>query len=305
MEDNESTPLVLMWWNTSLSPVAKPRKNPADKAYVVAAVGEMFRTLRADVFALGEVCSQDLRDIHAAIGVPNVSLHDATAYQGKAQFDTGVLYNRNRLAVATTRSVLDSYGTTTLKLGERLTLRSQDAAREIHLFISHWPRRLFCHETDHKRIEIGTALRRELDRIRRSVTPPEFIVLMGDYNDDPYSPSLAHHLLATRDRELAQKNNKFLYNPFWRLLGESAPFVSGRVGRGICGTYYYSGGEHGRWHTFDQIMFSSAFLGNGPLILNEEKCQIVRSESIESRMRSTDVFDHLPVMSVIDVRRTT
>ena len=306
MEGVESQPLVLMWWNTSLSPLGRPRDPPADKAYVVTAISEMFRTFRVDIFALGEVCSQDLREVHAAIGVPNVSLHDATTLHGKPQFDIGVLYNRNRLAIDDTLSVLDSYGKTTLKLGERLTLASQDADCAIHLFISHWPSWLHCHETHHRRTEIGTALRRALDNIRRSATPTEFIVLMGDYNDDPCSPSLAHHLLATRDRELARTNNNFLYNPFWRLLGESAPFASGDVGRGICGTYYYSSGEHSRWHTFDQIMFSSAFLGDGPLILNEERCVIVRNNTMESRVRrSADVLDHLPVMSVIDVRRAT
>ena len=271
---------------------------------MAAAVADMFRTLRVDVFALGEVCSEDLRDIHAAIGVPSISLHDATVLEGKPHFDTGVLFNRNRLAVGSTGSVLDSFGKTTLKLGERVTFLSQDAEQDIHLFISHWPSWLHCHEMDHKRTEIGAALRRALDEVRVSDAPMEFIVLMGDYNDDPCSPSLAHHLLATRDRELARGSNRFLYNPFWRLLGESAPFVI-EGGRGICGTYFYSGGDHSHWHTFDQIMFSSAFLGDGPLVLNEEGCQIVRSDSIECKIRlSKSVFDHLPVMGVIDVRRT-
>jgi hypothetical protein len=129
---------------------------------------------------------------------------------------------------------------------------------------------------------------------------------MGDYNDDPYSPSLAQHLLATRDRELVRKNDSYLYNPFWRMLGESAPFNHGNESKSICGTYYYSSGKPSRWFTFDQIMFSSAFFQNGPFLLNEGRSMIIWNEDLDSRIRSSDgIFDHLPVLSVIDVKEAT
>ena len=264
-----------------------------------------FQRLRIDLLALGEVCSQDLQDIQAAIGVPSVGIHDVSIVDRKPMFDTGILYDQNRLAIGATLSLLDCYGKTKLKVGERLTILSRDAAREIHVFVSHWPSRLYCQETHHRRSEIGTALRRALDDIRSS-SSEEFIVLMGDYNDDPCSPSLTNHLLATRYRDLARENDSFLYNPFWRRLGESDAFLKGKPRAGICGTYYYAKGEQTRWHTFDQIIFSSAFLRDGPFVLNEEHSQIVRIESIESKMRkSSEIFDHLPVMSVIDIRRPT
>ena len=301
----EPRPLVLVWWNTSLSPLGKPRATAVEKGFVIALIADLFQRLRVDFLALGEVCSQDLQDIQAAIGLPSVGVHDASTVDRKPMFDTGVLYDQNRLAVSDFRSHLSSYGKITLKVGERLTILGRDTAREIHVFVSHWPSRLYCPETHHRRFEIGTALRQALDDIRRN-GPEEFIVLMGDYNDDPCSPSLASHLLATRDRDLARKSDSLLYNPFWRRLGESDAFLRGKPGLGICGTYYYAKGEQTRWHTFDQIIFSSAFLRDGPFVLNEEHSRIVRIESIESKMRkSSAIFDHLPVMSVIDIRRPT
>jgi hypothetical protein len=301
----EPRPLVLVWWNTSLSPLGKPRATAAQKGFGRALIADLFQRLRVDLLALGEVCSRDLQDIQAAIGVPSVGIHDASTVDRKPMFDTGVLYNRDRLDVVETLSLLDCYGKTKLKVGERLTILSRETAREMHVFVSHWPSRLHCQEAHPRRTEIGAALRRALDEIRSS-GPDEFIVLMGDYNDDPCSPSLANHLLATRDRDLARENGSFLYNPFWRRLGESDPFLRGKQSVGICGTYYYAKGEHTRWHTFDQIIFSSAFLREGPMVLNEEHSQIIRIESIESKMRkSRATFDHLPVMSVIDIRRPT
>jgi hypothetical protein len=50
-------------------------------------------------------------------------------------------------------------------------------------------------------------------------------------------------------------------------------------------------------------MFSSAFLNDGPLLLNEEKSMIIRGTDLELRLRSSkENFDHLPVLGVIDIK---
>ena len=302
----DAKPLVLAWWNTSLSPLRKPRDTGDDKTRIICCVQELLRSFTVDVLALGEVCTQDVLDILDAVANPHISYHDATHMNGKGQSDVAVLFDRRRLALDGSRALLDSYGRTTLKIGEQLNLVLGETGQYIYLFVSHWPSRLYCSESSARRTEIGTSLRKTLDEIRCAATTPPFIVLMGDYNDDPFSPSLAHHLLATRDRQLARENGLYLYNPFWRMLGESDPFAPGQTKTGICGTYYYRGGKDTRWYTFDQIMFSSAFLGDGPLILNEEYCQIIRNNELETQLhRSTSILDHLPVLSVVEIRRHT
>ncbi len=300
----EATPIIILWWNTSLSPLAKSRAQDSDKEFAIAYLAELRRVLHPDIVGLAEVCAQDLRDILTTLDDPNLSVHDATANDDGHGFDTAVLFDRRRLELTTNRALLDSYGRANLKIGEQLLFQVSDAVDPLHLFVSHWPSRLHCAPSDPRRTEIGTSLRRTLDDLRAtSSAKRQYIVLMGDYNDDPFSPSLAEHLLATRDRELAKNNDSYLYNPFWRRLGESAPFVYGRDVSSICGTHFYRGNNQGRWFTFDQIIFSSAFLSGGPLYLNEDKSIILRTTELESRLqRAGDIFDHLPVVGTIDVR---
>ena len=294
---------MLLWWNTSLSPLGESRASTADKTYVATYLTELRRNFHIDVIALGEVCTDDINEIVAAIGDPHLSFHDATHMISRCKFDIAILFDRRRLSLDTSSSILESYGKSTLKVGEMLRFISCDTGKYLHLFVSHWPSRLHCHESDPKRTEIGTSLRKSLDTIRNGADSQQFIVLMGDYNDDPYSASLSNHLLATRDRELARSNDSFLYNPFWRMLGESAPFVHNQSTRSICGTHYYSSGNQSRWFTFDQIMFSSAFLKDGPFLLNERKSMIIWNDDLESRLRSTkEIFNHLPVLAVIDIK---
>ncbi len=302
MQLPEIEPLTLMWWNTSLSPLAKPRASADDKKYAIQCIKSLRDTFHIDLMALGEVCTQDIMDIVAEINDPHLSYHDATDASGKSKFDTAILFNRRRLSLEKHGTILDSFGKATLKVGERLSFLSSDTEKCFHLFVSHWPSRLHCHETCSKRTEIGTSLRKELDAIRSSAADKQFIVLMGDYNDDPSSPSLANHLLATRDRDLVRDNDSFLYNPFWRALGESSPYIHGYTKPGICGTHYYSKGESSRWFTFDQIIYSSAFLQGGPFVLNEDKSMIIRVADLESRIKSSsEIFDHLPVLGVVEI----
>lgn len=303
MELPETRPLVMLWWNTSLSPLGKSRASSVDKGYVAAYLAELRRTLDVDIMALGEVCVEDVNDIIAAIDDPHLSFHDATRTVDGRTFDIAVLFDRRRLSLDASGPILDSFGKTTLKVAERLSFISCETGRHLHLFVSHWPSRLHCAELAPKRTEIGIALRKTLDDIRNCAPFRQFIVLMGDYNDDPYAPSLADHLLATRDRELARTNDAFLYNPFWRRLGESEPFAHGQRTSSIGGTYYYSRGQRSRWFTFDQIMFSSAFLNDGPFHLNEGRSMVVRSEELELRIRNNrEKFDHFPILGVLDIQ---
>ncbi|MET1532724.1 endonuclease/exonuclease/phosphatase family protein, partial [Burkholderia sola] len=152
------------------------------------------------------------------------------------------------------------------------------------------------------RAELGTALRRFVERMHEEHAEP-FIVLVGDYNDDPFSPSLANHLLATRDRSLARRDSRFLYNPFWRKIGQSHDSDFPNEAGGFCGTHFYAGGENSQWFTYDQIIFSAAFLQEKSLSLNENLCGIVAPASLRAKLVSRrEIFDHLPVLGTVELR---
>ncbi len=304
MEEEIIKPLILAWWNTSFSPLGKTRSSANQKIFGIRLIKDLFINLNVDLLALGEVCTQDIEEIIKEIGIPSLSYHDATQSSGKAKFDIAVIYKRDRFKLKDFNSSLDSFGDSTLKIGEQITFLLKEIDQNINIYVSHWPSRMFCAENSPKRIEIATALRRSIEKLKLKYNDPQFVVLMGDYNDEPFSPSLSHHILGTRDRELAKESDRYLYNPFWRKLGEKEPLSENDKSKSICGTYFYNNkGEHTRWFTFDQILFSSAFLQNNTMTLNETLTQIINSDELELRIKnSQEIFDHFPVLSVINIR---
>jgi hypothetical protein len=67
------------------------------------------------------------------------------------------------------------------------------------------------------------------------------------------------------------------------------------------GSYYHKQGDITRWRTFDQIIFSSAFLNNTLWCLNEESTGIINiPEYCVKVTKAKEIFDHMPVMGVIE-----
>ena len=295
-------PLVFLWWNTSLAPpVAKLKATATDREFVVEQIGVMRDTVRFAVLGLCEVQSSDLAAIMLGLGDPNLRLIDKTARNGQLKFDTALIYDQTQLIHVDSRSFVERYGKRSLKLGEMLTFVTVSTGIVIHVVLSHWPSRRSVSESDPKRTELGTLLRASLAAWRRD--PQAYIVLMGDYNDDPFSPSLASHLLATRDRELARRDPRYFYNPFWRWLGESLPTAIAGSGASVCGTHYYRGGEQTEWFTYDQIIFTSAFLNGGDALLDETLTKIVSTPALAASLQNTKhVCDHFPVMSTVNLK---
>lgn len=127
------------------------------------------------------------------------------------------------------------------------------------------------------------------------------LVLMGDFNADPYDAEVASRagLFAERDRARASvprpsptvghgEQLRPLYNPMWMLLPEA------RSGPG--GTLDFDNVDRGiRWRLCDQILLSpdlSAQLVGPPTILDHlaGKTLLTRQGTPQSR-----VSDHLPV----------
>lgn len=129
------------------------------------------------------------------------------------------------------------------------------------------------------------------------------IIIAGDFNDEPFDKSLSSHLLASRDRALVMKDDSFFYNPFWRHLGETSPYIPGTRSASVAGTCFYSSGQETKWNTFDQIIVSSSFLRDDRWYLNEKCTGIFRNPSFIELVRSgSSIFDHFPVVGIIQRR---
>jgi hypothetical protein len=112
----------------------------------------------------------------------------------------------------------------------------------VHAFVNHWPSRSGGEERSipARAAAAGTA-KKCIDSILNSV-PNSKIVLMGDLNDDPVSPSLTKVLNCKGDIEKLKPND--LYNPW-----------VDNYKKGI-GTSPYQDA----WGLFDQILFSEAWV---------------------------------------------
>lgn len=112
----------------------------------------------------------------------------------------------------------------------------------MHVFVNHWPSRRGGEESSapFRAIAAGVC-KNAIDSIIK-LNPDAKIVLVGDLNDDPVSPSVAKVLGAKGELKDVQRGD--LYNPWTEFFK-----------KGI-GTLAYNDS----WNLFDQIMLSSGFL---------------------------------------------
>jgi len=297
------TSLLFGWWNTSLAPLAKYRSNEAEKAFAMDIIQRLMNGYEVDCLALGEITADLLQDCLSASGLTDYSAFDCTAISGRLRFDVGVIFRTSRLKILDQSTITSAYGDSAIKIAQRLTVELPKGERPLYLFVVHWPSRLWCPENGAKRNSLGICLRMAVESVLVSAERPPPVVILGDFNDDPFNASLAGHLLATRDRSKAQTSASYFYNPFWRFLGESDPHKPRIACDSICGTYLQQhGGDETRWRTFDQIIVSSGLLTSDEWQLNEQDTTIVRiPELIEAVKSKQQRFDHLPVVARIEM----
>ena len=296
--------IIFGWWNTSLSPVGRARANNEQYEFASNIIGYLLNDVGITCLGLGEVTLEDMYRIKKESKISEYEIVDCTYTDGRLHSDIGLLFRKDRLEVCSKKKLIDSRGNKRLKTAFRIDFKCKSTQEPLHVFVSHWPSRLWCIENGADRAALGTRLRDRVDELykdyKRAKKLPN-IVLFGDYNDEPYNSSLSEHLLSTRDRAFVKKNTDYLYNPFWRKLGEMKPHKPSEPVDSVCGTCYHASGNETKWRTFDQIIFSSAFLGNGIWELNEEFTAILPLIQIEKSSSRTDmIFDHLPIMSAID-----
>ncbi|MBP6334103.1 MAG: endonuclease/exonuclease/phosphatase family protein [Bacteroidia bacterium] len=112
----------------------------------------------------------------------------------------------------------------------------------IHLFVNHWPSRSGGEEVSAPgRAKAASVCKAKIDSIT-AVNPDAKIIVMGDLNDDPVSPSVAVVLGSKGDKDKVKRGG--LYNPW------VTPYKDG------IGTLAYNDS----WNLFDQIIISSGFL---------------------------------------------
>ncbi|MCE5257199.1 MAG: endonuclease/exonuclease/phosphatase family protein [Spirochaetaceae bacterium] len=278
------------------------RATPDQRSIATEVIRYLTEDLTVDILALGEISSSDIAYLKDSVGLNEYGTYDGTLRIGKILFDTAVFYRTSKLGIPDSQEIVSNRGGHKIKVANKLSFMPNNTKSPIYIFVSHWGSRLLGKEIEIDRRELGMRLRDKVSEARSSCEAPAHIILMGDYNDEPFDDSLAKHLLATRDRELVlKKPEELLYNPFWRHLGEMLPHTPGTTHKCCSGSCYYSNGRETHWHTFDQIIFSAAFIGDGEWQMSENHTFILRTNPLNNCLCSgNDIFDHYPVFTVIE-----
>jgi hypothetical protein len=294
--------LTFVWWNTSLSRPADPNKSTTLAQSIAFDLLDLIcHDIRPDAICLGEISTEDiarLEDIWVARGY---GLIDGIRPVGRTSFDTCVLFRTDTLVALDNKDLVAQKGQRHFKVAQRFDFGVCDNETIIHLFVSHWPSRIHTSEDHPDRDFLGIRLRDAVKETRFD-EHQQHVIILGDFNDEPFDAPLSNHLMATRDRALAARKSHLLYNPFWRLLGCSNPYrQASQVMSSHSGSCYYRGGESARWKTFDQIIFSSSFLGKTSWHLCEDLVQILDVPFFTDIVRRAKTsFDPLPVIGVIE-----
>lgn len=115
-------------------------------------------------------------------------------------------------------------------------------AERVHVFVNHWPSRRGGEEASAPSRAAAAAVCKHVIDSLTVLNPSEKIIVMGDLNDDPTSPSVTQVLGAKSKKEDVPPGG--MYNPW-------VDFTD----KGI-GTLAYNDS----WNLFDQILFSYGFL---------------------------------------------
>lgn len=293
----------IAWWNTGLSPTKASGRASSEEIGAAAAVLVALAQMGAHFIVLGEVASDDvtkLRDLCVGI-LPGYLFIDSTSKAGRSRFDTCIVFRPDIVSVVDQADIVERVEDSYIRIGQHFEVTLAAQGKSVHLIASHWASRLNEASDSAGRYRLAEKLRDKVIALLRA-EQDAYVVLLGDYNDEPFDTCITETLRATRDRDLVIAKRELLYNPFWRHLS-SYEHADANHQASDKGTYFHKGGNVTRWRTFDHMMFSRAFLGSEGWRLDEHATRVVHipgyTAIVEAR---SNVFDHLPIYCRVNRR---
>ncbi len=265
--------LRLAWWNTGLAPRAKRRES---RRVSLQAIARLRSIGGADVAVLGETTDADATAVREAFpdGYQVRLPSDFTAVDDERWGVTVFFAPHVRVDACTVmRTSLDK--SHKLNRHQWFFRISTFSFEPINMFVVHWPSRRENEGGLTKRVHLAGELKAELEHAKRG---SPYAIALGDFNDEPFDHALSRALVAVRDRATSVRFGH-LYNPFWSFMGDARP---SNGGPSAPGTLRWDGGVESPWRTFDQMLFSSAFLESGGWHLPEDGVAVVGSANLGS-----------------------
>ena len=232
--DDEFTPAGEMKWTTE-----RYKKKLSMLTRVIEAMEF------PEVVGLAEVENKEV--LEDWVSEPTMADHDyrvahleSNDYRG---IDAGLLYRANAFKLLNIEDYIITFP-------DDLNYRTRDILMvkgilenkdTLTIYVNHFPsRRGGQDESESKRIYVATQLRRLIEATFASYEEARIIV-MGDFNDEPFNQSIADVLGADKT---ASEQPQALFNPMWQLTDKGA------------GSYNY----RDNWQMLDQIILSGELL---------------------------------------------
>lgn len=295
--------LRMAWWNTALSPAARNAGSKANsETYTIICehIKNLITKLSCDLVAICEVSTQDVSHISSYLDehLTNIKVLDLTCELNQTRFDIAVIYNEGKIQLRHLHYLSKTQTGSTVKAAQVVELVNMDHEEKIQLFLCHWASRL----------NGGSELRRKsaadivYSYAQELMNKGNDVIVMGDFNDNPYDESILAHLHSSRCHDAVRKFPKeYFYNPFWRSVVSDKKY-SHLAGDDSfrSGTLKYKQFLGTVWHSYDQIMFSGSFLGTGAWHLNEQNTKVLDEiDLIKDFENKKILIDHLPVICEI------
>jgi len=273
---------------------------------LASVISELFNSIGFDLLGICEIQSEKvIKDILNELPNGNeyaIVHHDSPDIR---MIDVGFIYRKSVLSnpKAVAYNIRKRYPTRDILV---VTFKVTNGSI-LNIIGNHWPSRSSGqYESEPYRIMVAENCAWVVDQFYQSDADAN-IIIMGDFNDEPFNRSIQEYLFAIRNRARVQarknssKSRPYLYNLSWSLMNETTP-----------GTYYYSKNPAG-WNMLDQIMVSKGILvGNNGLEVEEKSIRIFRPKRIKEgskpkpyRKRKNKwvkgFSDHFPVTASIKI----
>lgn len=284
------------WWNTDLCPRVLGRALEHSEIAKAALVADRLIEGGIDFLLLGEVTPEAAVAIFNALPRRQVLQLWTDTEDDISRPRIAALYNRN-VILDSSPSILSTPHSEDRDLARTVQFQARTnlpGAVPISVLAVHWHSQMVPQE-DERQTLAGAVKEVVIRTLRAAKRSP--ILVLGDFNVEPYDAIMLNTLLASRHHQFSRK--KLLYNCAWRWLGEGAP-VDAEPSLGLAkrrGTHYFRGA--GSWHLYDQAMVSRGLLSTiagSPRLIESESGVLFDSRIGTGQMRR---FTHMPIAVTI------